>query len=823
MRRAPAPPSVRTASAASVASWNSPHGPHPRDRMCSSSTRTSSLTSVVNMYYRMPPALKAAQLGPSPPPPPPLYYDYTEDFENKELQLPTPLEPVAPIPTRAPSVQRPLVLREGSDEELAAALGVEPESAFIDTDSQQDDYRDETELDILGDAESTAEPSTQVHNTVRTQHTDPEGLDASVVPILALGGRKLTRGSDIDLLPSQVGRGSVDTFRPSLDIESRDIPLFSYPSFRQRTSTKASTPSPARQVQVHDGRTPTIRSEQGVILRNDAPDATSGRAHDEDEHQTEINTPEGPFTVQILNTGRTKSDSSHGILNLRASTQDGATTTIRRPATTDPFRAEISQAELGWKAQKPTSKANTIQEYVNPEKCLKSTPPSASLKIIGVGQMTSSRGNESSINARNHPTHFTNPQEQTSERQFQLRGHRRNHAALRIASRGLTEDDETLQLCSNTPLISPKPISPARELKVKNSIPKLMKELPPLPDEPGYATSSSSTTVDKEVAEVLKPYRFSRPATPRKSGPPRGPMEPRTTINAASPFPGTQKKLPKIRIKPKGHDVGPGTNPRDSRPWNSEINYPWCNETPDAELTHMNVSQGDTLPMKQRLRLRGSRSVGVVVPSGTVRQNPKACKSDVFTNLANQQAKDLFSISTGLTSIFRQVSSKLSHDTHDAGRCRTASASDDAQKSTLSGESFKLPRIVLTRASGRRQHGTNSSDKESVVQQHRGVRKRLSNLGWLLARPSHAQLRERHANKAEILHGKQRAGLESTFGLGGIDFESKNFTTSEGITLEPQLRPRFRRRMKAKISKWVRGTKAAVKSCRKGSHGIEAI
>lgn len=75
------------------------------------------------------------------------------------------------------------------------------------------------------------------------------------------------------------------------------------------------------------------------------------------------------------------------------------------------------------------------------------------------------------------------------EKEFQKR-HRRNLAALRISTTGLGGSDSKPQNVPRTseeiPILSPEPISPARELRVKNSIPQLMKKaLPPLPGSTG--------------------------------------------------------------------------------------------------------------------------------------------------------------------------------------------------------------------------------------------------------------------------------------------------------------------------------------------------
>ncbi|CAG9971012.1 unnamed protein product [Clonostachys byssicola] len=74
------------------------------------------------------------------------------------------------------------------------------------------------------------------------------------------------------------------------------------------------------------------------------------------------------------------------------------------------------------------------------------------------------------------------------EREFQKR-HRRNLAALRISTTGLGGTDSKPQNVPRSseeiPILSPEPISPARELRVKDSIPQLMKALPPLPGSTG--------------------------------------------------------------------------------------------------------------------------------------------------------------------------------------------------------------------------------------------------------------------------------------------------------------------------------------------------
>lgn len=86
--------------------------PHPSSRPLAGSSeqglRSPSLTSIVEMYHR--PATANSHV-------PPMssigsfYYDYSEGFEKDSLSLAETEVPLCPIPQRAPSLSRPMVLR----------------------------------------------------------------------------------------------------------------------------------------------------------------------------------------------------------------------------------------------------------------------------------------------------------------------------------------------------------------------------------------------------------------------------------------------------------------------------------------------------------------------------------------------------------------------------------------------------------------------------------------------------------------------------------------------------------------------------------------
>ncbi|TGJ87789.1 hypothetical protein E0Z10_g966 [Xylaria hypoxylon] len=258
-----------------MASWNA----HFHERLDSTSTRTSSLTSVTHMYRRIPPLLKAGQIGPAQPPP--RYYDYTEDFEDKAPRFAPLDQTLPPLHPQIVRYDRPTMLQDEDDHlatgHLAAVFG-EGDSAFFDCDSQVVDGQDS--LPVLTTIPSRSQSRAETSGTSTScRRPDSAQSQNSTIEFEAseLGSRN-TRSSDVDLLPSQIGRDSIDTFNPSIDLESRDIsPPYKYVTYHANTAPKTKTKSPERLVQVLRGLAPTIRSEQGVILRDDTHYETTDR------------------------------------------------------------------------------------------------------------------------------------------------------------------------------------------------------------------------------------------------------------------------------------------------------------------------------------------------------------------------------------------------------------------------------------------------------------------------------------------------------------------------------------------------------------------
>lgn len=126
-------PRVRTPS--SPVSWT----PRPAYGQTASSvdqsSRTGSLTSIVEMYQRP----STAGIVPPLRPPGSFYYDYSEEFETRVPRTMEPNIPLCPIPQRAASFSQPLVLR---DETRARLDGTTVEPDLKDVDCHESNTED---------------------------------------------------------------------------------------------------------------------------------------------------------------------------------------------------------------------------------------------------------------------------------------------------------------------------------------------------------------------------------------------------------------------------------------------------------------------------------------------------------------------------------------------------------------------------------------------------------------------------------------------------------------------------------------------------------
>ncbi|KAI1118850.1 hypothetical protein F5Y14DRAFT_461644 [Nemania sp. NC0429] len=745
----PLHPSIRTNSPASTASWNS----HFHERFENTSTRACSFTSAVNMYRRMPPAVRIGQILPTEPPP--RYYDYTEDFENKPPRLASLAQELPPL---HPSARYPqLLMLRGDDDHLTpghlAAVFGEGDSAFYDGETQVTDEHD-------------AFPGINPFPNQNRSHAEAPGSLAASRP-----GSVLSQSSSIDLETSESGsrnkrsrRDSIETFNPSLDIEAREAP----PSYSY-------IKSPERHVQVLGGRALTIRSEQGVILREDTHFETTSRETPDSwqshvEYEADGSHSPGQHSESPMNNECTSQElyDTH-----ESSGQDEPRDTSQSPRCVDrqPFKPVLVSPES--EESKPTS-----------------IPRAAACSYDAEEQDTGQNLDKS---------------EPETTHNWQFRRHRRNHAALRISSTNLPRGDNEghphiTPTCSTVPLMSPKPISPARQLKLKNSIPQLMKSLPPLPGVLGYDLPSATADVSEEdeFAEILVPFRFRNPETSLQQNQ-LNDIKPTSLIDGAVLNPQRDGLKFRLRIKTGCSE----TSRADEGKFLSERS---SNKKTKAgeEIYEKKAQKTDRNKLKIRSPRRSRLSSS---HSSTVRHNQGAGTSRIVTDLIRQKPHDLFSITPKSEAVVlrkrRKPLSQLAYPqtTTIAG---SAGASNSIAPHGRNGSiSYGMPSDISP--GNNDLSDSNKDTRISSIPPH-GLVKRLSKLRALLAASSTSAPRVPAIDSLRI--HKVTAHV-----LAGTSLDNKDSVKTSDSSKTESTQLRLGQRIRARLSRWVRGAKTGMRKC----------
>ncbi|RYC55578.1 hypothetical protein CHU98_g10632 [Xylaria longipes] len=735
------------------------------------------------MYRRVPPSLRAGQSFPVEPPP--RYYDYTEDFENKPPRLCPLIQAVVPLVPRTVRYPQPIMLREDGDHlaagHLAAVFG-EGDSAFYDCESQVVDGQDTITVPdlavVANRIQDRAEPSGRSTSRRRSDSASSQsstiGLEASEI------GNRNTRSSDIDLLPSQIGRDSIDTFNPNLDIESRDIPSsYHYVTYHANTTPKTKTKSPERQVQVLGGRALTIRSEQGVILRDDTNYETTGRQTPESCHShvgVETNESYSPARpCEPLLNNEFSSQEMHE--NSEVSNQN------------EPQQYALSVGRIERLASQTASNSARRGRTASPS------------IVETVAKSDEKAEKEIEQKSKNHES-------ETSHNQ-QFRRHRRNHAVLRISTTTLPRDDNEghphiTPTCSTAPLVSPKPISPARQLKVKNSIPQLMKALPPLPGALGYDLPLATTDVpeEDEFADILVPFSFHQPNEPSQSNQPQaanlGPMMGGGTV------PNAQRDGPKFRLKIK-------TNGCSETSYADE-NVPQLERVSDTETSDEFVEKKVRISNQNKLKVRSPRRSRLSSSHySTVRHNPGLETRRIVTDLIQQKPRDLFSIPPkSETMLLRKRRKPLPQLVCSQAITVTAPNVPGLVllDERINSARYRAPSNIPT--DNNEIPAFDRDTRISSMPPH-GLIKRFSNLRALLssATPSAPRIRAT---------GSLRIRKVTSSAFNNADFDIKNSLKTTGSSTTEGTQRRFGRRIRARLSRWVRGAKTAMRKCVNKKH-----
>ncbi|KAI7781168.1 hypothetical protein LA080_015172 [Diaporthe eres] len=416
----------------------------------------------------------------------PLFYDYSEDFED--IIEPQPIVPIAPIPRRVSTAFRPVVFQNNS--------GEGPES--------MEDVQNEFEAYLQEGA-----------NASHHREGGTNSIDASIQPIsMPPGGAYVTSQQPAD--DHLDSHPSTEMAAPAGDC--RDLtPVLDESVLAENTSTEKDMG------QAKESTVVEITSDASTLddpSEPKTPAFTAGVPFHEVMGPKEDFDPcrdshEGRITVQNFRLSQghetlpVLSKSTPASFPTPHQTDDVVSTLPRmscHPRHDSRFyslgsglsdlASFVQQVDQHFQTPGPEVPEIVCSESQGSHPRTQTNQAAATVKDSPCPGDDNEPGPEKVTNAVSHPPRVSS-----------LRENRRKATALRVNT--AVDGPHQYQVVSTRdgPTLTPQPISPARILRVKNSIPQLMKALPPLP---GYAPAPESPFGPAVVPMEFEPFEISQ-------------------------------------------------------------------------------------------------------------------------------------------------------------------------------------------------------------------------------------------------------------------------------------------------------------------------
>lgn len=554
----------------------------------------------------------------------PLFYDYSEEFEDV-IEAP-PVVPIAPIPQRISKSFRPVIFQNNSGEGPENAEDAQNEfQAYLQggTNISHHPERSTTPIDAPaqpislppGDSGVTPQQPTDGHlDSNPSTETCPE-----LTPVLdesaptghtsAVKDRGQTKESTVVEMTSDASTLD-DLSEPKTPAFAAGLPFYEIMGPKEKVN-------PCRTS--HEGRLivqDTMPSEgHDTLPALSKSTYTSFPTH----HQTENVSTLPRVSCHPRHDSRFYSLGS-GLSDLASFVQQ----VDQHFQTPGPDDSGIVCSES--QHSRPRTQACEAAATVENSPCLGGDKATGSIKVN---------------NVVSHPPRVSS-----------LRENRRKATVMRINT--AVDEPHEYQVVSTRdgPTLTPQPISPAKLLRVKNSIPQLMKALPPLP---GYAPAPESPFGPAVVPMEFEPFEISQLTDARSTlvdafqadEAPKGydafifdrnAHKPRLKLRHAASFAADHERnfrrdciTPKSASRPDTSAKRPTTSTRTSTA---------------AAATEYSIA-----PVKRRLPIKITRpTLTSLLPDdmGTVKRRPGIQKSNTVSELASREPIDLFSSAIAL-------------------------------------------------------------------------------------------------------------------------------------------------------------------------------
>lgn len=814
---------------------------------------TLSRTSTVNLYATLPTSSTVTTPGKFHPPSP-LYYDYTEDFEVEVSHQPEPLDtpPQFLIEKTIPE-DRPM----SAD---GAATG-DPQNTFEQTMALYDGSRFQAATSASPERPDAVEARNfRVDNTDLLDHHQADSSpDSGETAERAMDNVSDAKDHKKIIRLSGLGYGAREL---SCHVEE----AFGLPSSQsfvidvgknkegKQQSDKEEVASGAKE-QLDSDREPQSTRTSSYSLGSQFPQFPEPPSN---ENKTVIDAPKDSRGGQLHDKNETHAashDSRRSGESLRGPTEKGQSVrrTSRESQCIPPSgrpRARSSGfnsidtgltelAELINKTNKQVGKQNSVLSHpgrtpmtsptIPHKSSLRAAPMQESQEPL-VSSFNQQRGKALQMLAQRQPV-------------------QRNHHRMRRVEPPQDPKDvpnfshqipQKIIARSESPMLAPKPISPARQLKLKNSIPQLMKALPPIPPEPSLVPTSldHAATKTQELPSLEATSVIDSPASSsadRADGSHFG-LDPKlpalreihdemsldpevvvndTTQNSMDHNITKTHQVPKLKLKTKSATALRSFSPLSSQPWTLEENQPWSSQDSNSRLPPVPHSQKFTVSKQPKFRLRVIRASDST--QGTVRVTRDSENAEPMGGIYLQNPKDLFTPSPAIDNLFRNFGKRL----HSRKTSANSNYHSEESEPIFTGTNTSSPvhgaqegdRILargpVSGAGGLFESRSVFSDDSSQVAGQHSLRKRISNLRARIAVPYAAKV---GAQSYDDITWKDRNGpqmLPQPTNQSDSNLPS-NRRSSHVKPMRRLTEKLHRQRLRAKVRSWLRGARSVI-------------
>ena len=742
-----------------------------------------------------------------PAPRKPIFYDYSEDFED--VTEPAPVSPIAPIPKRVSNPYHPANLQNNFDTNTESMDEAQHEFvAYLQEATMSELPRDNG---CHGNEEGDQPPNLRQNNAI-VQATTPElgscRSSGEAVHVVDFGA-PASRLSE---------ERHADEIKPG-DLESTPQVAINEPA--SDSSTLDDPPQPET-----PAFTTKIPSNEVVRCREDLPVDMGDSENDVSVHGADLLaevSEEHLYSSTSDQAGDSKPCQTDGIASL--------------PYMSSKRCHDSRFYSLGSGLSDLASFVNQVDRHFQTPGPNNTHRVSAASRddTLGEAKNTSAITPLELASGRNKNDEQLPGQDKKSPhppRNSSLRQYTRDHIELKVETGAGEPEQHQVVATRSGPTLVPQPISPAKLLRVKNSIPQLMKALPPLP---GYAPAPESPFGPAVVPLEFEPFELSRLTDARSmlsdevmpknkgEGAPKGydpfvfdrkARRPRLKLKHAASFAHEQSR--DIR---RGHMVHGQHFPHDA-----------SEERPTTAMEY------STAPVKRRLPIKTSRPTLTSLAagdSGTVKRRPGFEKSSTVSELASSKPIDLFSSSTSRHVVADSAKSSLSNQPKPRPRKQPsvpvvqAAHAARIQKVPAEDAGTRDSSWDAFMGSSRLPHTNNEAvaagelqsffSDNSLVKPQKGLKKRVSDLKSKIT-DSH------HHHRSPLKNMFRNDNNGDTSNLLTAEAQSTNtFKDLLSSVSQPKTHPQVAssRKMRSTLEKFMKGAKHRLQNWGKGRRKID--